>query len=119
MLLHHQHQTLQKHKFKVCLDDFGAGANSLQYLQKLQVDYVKIDGLYSNKAMESERDMVLLKNLAQMCSDLNIVAIAERIETREQANMFKSLNIPLGQGYYFSYPTVKPDYDPAKIARSS
>lgn len=114
-LVNHFIQTLQKNGFKVCLDDFGAGAGSIQHLQQLHVDYVKIDGQYTQKLLTSDRDAVLIKNLAQMCDDLEIQVIAERIEEKEQLEALKNMGIPLGQGFYFARPSNKPSYDPATI----
>lgn len=101
---------LQEVGFRVCLDDFGTGAASLQYLQQLEVDMVKIDGLYTRKFLTSERDYVMIKNLVQMCKDLEIDVIAEKIETEEEENQMKSLGVQYGQGYRYAKPSKKPDY---------
>ncbi|MBU0858762.1 MAG: EAL domain-containing protein, partial [Alphaproteobacteria bacterium] len=101
---------MQDTGYEVCLDDFGAGSASFQYLQKLHVDYVKIDGQYTQKLLASRRDAVLIKNLAQMCHDLDIKVIAERVEQEEQAVRLREYNIGFGQGYYFGKPTPKPEY---------
>jgi len=108
-------KTLQSHGFKVCLDDFGAAATSLQYLQRLQVDYAKIDGQYTQKILDSEREAVVIRSVAQMCRDLNIVVIAERIEEKAQVDILRSMGVVLGQGYYFAYPANKPTYEASKI----
>lgn len=105
-------KVLQERGFQVCLDDFGAGAASFQYLQKLHVDYLKIDGQYTRKLLTNQRDTVMVKNLARMCQDLGITAIAEVIETIEQARMIKEMGIPLGQGFLYSKPLLKPDFEP-------
>ena len=97
--------------FEVCLDDFGAGSASFQYLQKLHVDYVKIDGQYTQKMLSSRRDALLIKNLAQMCHDLDIKVIAERIENAAQAARLREYNIGYGQGFYYGRPGSKPHYD--------
>lgn len=114
-LVSHHITTLQEQGFKVCLDDFGTASPSLEYLQKLAVDYVKLDGQYTNKILTSERDAVLVKNLSRLCRDLDIVMIAERIETQAQADLLRSLNIPYGQGYLFGKPAHKPEYDSSRI----
>lgn len=101
---------MQETGYEVCLDDFGAGSASFQYLQKLHVDYVKIDGQYTQKLLSSRRDAVLIKNLAQMCHDLDIKVIAERVENEAQALKLQEFNIGYGQGYYFGKPTAKPSY---------
>jgi EAL domain-containing protein (putative c-di-GMP-specific phosphodiesterase class I) len=103
---------LRSSGYKVCLDDFGAGAAAFQYLQKLPVDYVKIDGQYTRRVAGSERDRLLLKNLANMCKDLGIAVIAEQIEEQEQAEIMRDMGIVLGQGFLFAKPSPKPEYAP-------
>jgi EAL domain-containing protein (putative c-di-GMP-specific phosphodiesterase class I) len=105
-------QILRDQGYKVCLDDFGAGAAAFQYLQKLPVDYVKIDGQYTRRVVASERDRVLLKNLANMCGDLGIAVVAEQIELPEQAEIMRDMGIALGQGFLFARPNAKPEYAP-------
>ncbi len=105
---------LQERGFKVCMDDFGAGAASFQYLQKLDVDYLKIDGQYARKLLTNQRDAVMVRNLVKMCKDLDITTIIEKIETEPQARMVREMGIPLAQGFLFSTPRAKPDYDPAE-----
>lgn len=103
---------LQERGFKVCLDDFGAGSASFQYLQKLHVDYLKIDGQYTRKLLTSQRDAVMVKNLARMCADLGVTVIAEFVETRGQASLLREMGVPLAQGFLYSKPLLKPDFDP-------
>src|SRR3546814_11790790 len=64
--------------FSMCLDDFGAGAASFQYLRALEVDYVKIDGTYTRRLLRSDRDGLLLRNLCDLCADLTIASSEER-----------------------------------------
>ena len=103
---------LQKNGFKVALDDFGAGSASFQYLQKLHVDYVKLDGEYVQHMLGSNRNQTMIRSLSQLCGELNIKMVAERIETLEEAKMISSMNIGYGQGYLFSKPQAKPEYHP-------
>ncbi len=98
--------------YKVALDDFGAGATSFQYLQKLEVDYVKIDGKYIRRLLTSQRDVALVKNLAQMCQDLGTEVIAEVIEDQQQADLLMGMGIKYGQGYLYAKPSSQPDYLP-------
>lgn len=106
---------LQGKGYKVCLDDFGAGSASFQYIQQLHVDYVKIDGQYTRKILSSHRDQVLVKNLGQMCRDLHIKVIAEQVEQEAQKEKMKELGIELAQGFYYGYPTAHPEFDPLKV----
>jgi len=114
-MVNHFIQELQKNGFRVCLDDFGAGAASFQYIQQLHVDYIKIDGQYARKILESQRDQVMVKNLCQMCDDLRITTIAEQVENEDQVRKMQELGARLAQGYYYGYPGAKPDYNPDSL----
>lgn len=97
-------QRMRAAGYKICLDDFGSGSASFQYLHKLHVDIVKIDGAYIKNILDSPRDATLVKNLTQMCHELNMEVIAEMIETREQANYLRDIGIDHGQGWYYAKP---------------
>lgn len=90
----------------VALDDFGAGHATFRYLQAFEVDYVKMDGAYVHAMAESPRDYAVLKGMAGICRELNLVMIAEMIETEQQVDLLKALGVKLGQGYLFGKPTV-------------
>ena len=103
-------KSLQDKGIRIALDDFGAGAASFQYLSSMQVDYVKIDGKFIKNILNETRDMVLVKNLAQMCKDLGVKVVGEFVESKEIADLLLELNIDYGQGYYFGKPGPAPDY---------
>ena len=94
----------------VCLDDFGAGAASLDYLRRLDIDIVKIDGRYVQALRRGGRDAVLLKHIVALCSDLGMTTIAEMVETRDAANLLRDLGVELGQGWHFAKPLPKPQW---------
>ena len=110
---------LQKDGFEVCLDDFGAGSASFQYLHKLHVNFVKLDGAYVQQIMSDKRNETMVRNLAQLCEDLKVGMVAEHIETEEEAVLLRNMKIGYGQGYWFSKPTSSPEYivDTAKLTR--
>ncbi len=97
-------QKIRKLGHRVCLDDFGAGAASFQYLRALTVDYIKIDGAYIRTALKQKREALMLKAMAALAHDLSIRTIAESIETKEQSSMLLGLGIDQGQGYLFGRP---------------
>lgn len=103
---------LKQEGYEIALDDFGAGSASFQYLQQLHVDHLKIDGKYTKKLLSSQRDVAMVKNLAQMCKDMNIKVIAEFVEDEAQLEILRNLQIEYGQGYLFGKPAPKPEYLP-------
>ncbi|MBL8697298.1 MAG: GGDEF domain-containing protein [Alphaproteobacteria bacterium] len=102
-------QDIRRRSFQVCLDDFGAGSASFQYLQALSVDFVKIDGAYVRRLGDSPKDDAMVRGLVRLCDDLNIGTIAEMVETREQAERLRALGVKLAQGWYYGKPTPTPN----------
>lgn len=92
---------LQAAGHTVCLDDFGAGASSLDYLRQLHVDIVKIDGRYIRSMTRTLRDRAIVQHVINLCRDLGIAVIAEMIEDIETANAVTRLGAALGQGWLF------------------
>ena len=103
-------QRLRDRKFEVCLDDFGAGAASFQYLNALDIDCVKIDGKYIRDALNSSRDEAMVRNLARMCQDLGVTTVAEMVETQEQLDYLIGIGVDKGQGWIFGKPAAKAEY---------
>lgn len=106
---------------KVCIDDFGAGSATFQYLRALDVDYVKIDGIYVRDAAKGSRHgEPFLRAIGTMCRDLGIHTIAEYVEDEKTVELLRNASVDYGQGYYFGKPmkeTImtnlpkKPTYD--------
>jgi EAL domain-containing protein (putative c-di-GMP-specific phosphodiesterase class I) len=90
---------------KVCLDDFGAGASAFQYLRALEVDVVKIDGVYVRDALKTAKGQSFLKAMAGLCNDLGIATIAEMVESTNALAFLRACGIAYGQGYLFGKPS--------------
>jgi EAL domain-containing protein (putative c-di-GMP-specific phosphodiesterase class I) len=87
--------------YRVGLDDFGAGAASVNYLHAFPVDFVKFDGAMIKKIGSSQRDDALLAGLAKLCADMKVTTIAEWIEDEALAKAARALGFQHGQGRYF------------------
>ncbi|SLN48807.1 EAL domain-containing protein [Oceanibacterium hippocampi] len=90
--------------YQVGLDDFGAGAASLSYIQALEIDIVKLDGKYIRKMIDSPRDRAILRSMAVLCEELGVKTVAEMVETEEQAVSLADIGITYGQGWLFGKP---------------
>jgi PAS domain S-box-containing protein len=102
-------QSLRSRKIPVCLDDFGSCASALQTLQELQVDMVKIDGRHLEKALATPSGAALLRALAHLCDELDVVPIAYRVESESGATQIQNCGIRYAQGYLFGPPSESPD----------
>lgn len=97
-------QDLRFRRIRVCLDDFGAGAASLQYLSAFAVDFVKIDGTYIRKSIDHPRSRAFLKAIASLCREISTATIAEMVESDAELGQLKAIGIDFGQGFLFGKP---------------
>lgn len=93
---------------KVCIDDFGAGAASYDYLRGLSVDAVKIDGRFVQNLESDPRSQTMIAHLVGMCADLKVETIAEMIETQSVADILRNLGVDHGQGWFFGKAEPEP-----------
>jgi EAL domain-containing protein (putative c-di-GMP-specific phosphodiesterase class I) len=105
-------QVLRAAGHQVCLDDFGAGAASLDYLRQLDIDIVKIDGRYIQTLDSRPRDAIVLKHMIALCSEFGLSTIAEMVETRATADLALSLGVTYGQGWHLGKPAPEPIWAP-------
>lgn len=97
--------------YRICLDDFGAGAAGYQYLRAFNVDYVKIDGTYVRDMNTPGYRPTFLLSIVRLCNDLGIKTIGEHVENRFQADFLRSLGVDFAQGYHFGKPDFSPRTD--------
>jgi EAL domain-containing protein (putative c-di-GMP-specific phosphodiesterase class I) len=93
---------------KVCIDDFGAGAASYDYLRRLSVDTVKIDGTFVQGLEADPKARTLIGHLVELCRSLQVETIAEMIETQACADILKDIGVDLGQGWLFGKAEAEP-----------
>jgi EAL domain-containing protein (putative c-di-GMP-specific phosphodiesterase class I) len=101
-------QALRRLGCLVCLDDFGAGAASLAYLQQLSLDVVKIDGRYIRELQHGGRESTFLRHLVSMCAELGVKTLAEMVETAEAEEAVRRAGVDFGQGYFYGAPAERP-----------
>ncbi len=92
------------------LDHFGRGFSSVKYLRNLDISYLKIDGSYTRHIDQDTENQFFVHVLTEIAHNLDIHVIAENIETQEEVNTLRSMNIDGLQGYLFGKPAEKPEY---------
>jgi EAL domain-containing protein (putative c-di-GMP-specific phosphodiesterase class I) len=98
---------LRSHGVRVLLDDFGTGYSSLSYVHRLPVDALKIDQSFVARLGEDKPSESLIRMIVALAESLSLDVIAEGIETEQQRNLLKSLNVEFGQGYLFGKPVLQ------------
>lgn len=101
-------QALRALGIKICLDDFGAGAASLAYLQQLTLDVVKIDGRYIRELQHGGRESTFIRHLVTMCSELGVKTLAEMVENAQAEEAVRRAGVDFAQGWFYGAPTPQP-----------
>ncbi len=85
------------------IDDFGTGYSSLSYLHRFPVDILKVDRSFVS-AMDSHENLQIVHTITMLSQNLGMRAVAEGVETAEQAAQLRAMNCQYAQGYFFSKP---------------
>jgi diguanylate cyclase len=101
-----QLRTLRQHGVRIAIDDFGTGYSSLAYLRQLPVDILKMDGSFTTHQVEvgAPRDCAFVRAIVELAGSLDLLTVAEAVETAEQADRLAALGCQLAQGYHFARP---------------
>jgi diguanylate cyclase (GGDEF)-like protein/PAS domain S-box-containing protein len=89
---------------KVSLDDFGTGYSSLAYLQKFDIDFIKIDQSFVRHLVPGSTDLALCRAIIVMAHALGMQVIAEGVETEQQRDLLQAAGCDYAQGYLFARP---------------
>ena len=102
---------LRKQHIQISIDDFGTGYSSFSYLKEFNIDYVKIDKSFVQGISETNNDIALCAAIIEMAKKLDILVIAEGIETQEQLEKLKYFGCDYAQGFYFHKPLPAKEFE--------
>ncbi|MDL2355140.1 MAG: EAL domain-containing protein [Pseudomonadota bacterium] len=92
----------------IAIDDFGTGFSSLSYLQRLQIDRLKIDRAFVTEITDSSRGSSIAEMVIQLGRNLGLSVVAEGVEDERQAQILTALGCPMAQGFLFARPMTPP-----------
>lgn len=98
----------QNNGFVIEMDDFGAGYSTLGLLSTFPLDVIKLDISFVRNIAVNE---IVIENMIKMAHKMGFLTIAEGVETEEQYRVLKGLGCDMIQGYYFSKPLPKEDFE--------
>ena len=104
-----QIQLLHDIGVRVALDDFGVGECSLSHLRNLDIDTLKIDRNFIASMLGSVRDLAVARSIIELCRNLDVLVIAEGVETIEQYQWLKDNGCQLIQGFLVAHPMIAED----------
>lgn len=94
-------ESLSQHGFVVAIDDFGSGYSSLNHLNEMPAQLIKMDKKLIDNA-NTERGKKMYLHMVSMCKDLGYMTVAEGVETAKQLAVAMDAKIDFVQGWYFS-----------------
>jgi PAS domain S-box-containing protein len=95
----------------IAIDDFGTGWASLTYLKQFPVHALKIDRTFVAGVDHSAEDAAIARSIVQLGAELDLLVIAEGIETESQRSALQDLGCTIGQGYLFGMPVPATDVE--------
>jgi Amt family ammonium transporter len=93
---------------ELALDDFGTGYSSFSYLQRLPVDYIKIDGVFIRDLLKNPVDQKMVRLIGEIGQEAGMKVIAEYVQNGPTLALLGDLGIDLAQGYYIGRPASAP-----------
>lgn len=90
--------------FLIAIDDFGAGYSGLNLLAEFQPDIIKLDMELTRGVDANPARRAIVRGVLCVCEELDILPIAEGVETLDEAKALRDLGVGLMQGYLFARP---------------
>jgi diguanylate cyclase (GGDEF)-like protein/PAS domain S-box-containing protein len=91
---------------RIAVDDFGSEYASFSYLRRLPVEFLKIDQEFMEGVRPGSRELDLVEAIVGVGQSMRCTAIAEGVESAEQAEALKQIGCEIAQGFYFARPTI-------------
>ncbi len=104
---------------KLALDDFGTGYSSFSYLQKLDCDYIKIDGAFVVELLDNPVDQKVIRLIADIGHEAGMRTIAEYVQSAEALALLEELGVDMAQGYFVGRPEEVPEVKSTPITLQS
>jgi EAL domain-containing protein (putative c-di-GMP-specific phosphodiesterase class I) len=101
---------LQPHGVCFAMDQFGAGYTAFRYFKEFYFDIMKIDGQYIKGVAQNPDNRAIVAALISIAHHFDMLTVAERVETAEDAACLAQMGVDCLQGYYFAAPTVQPEW---------
>jgi EAL domain-containing protein (putative c-di-GMP-specific phosphodiesterase class I) len=106
---HHMAEHLH-FRVQLAIDDFGTGNSSLSWLEKLRPDVLKIDKSFTSAIGIDSVNATVTDMIIALAHRLNIVTVAEGVETQEQEEYLRRHGVDILQGFYYARPMPVEDF---------
>ena len=99
-----QIERFQKLGFQVWMDDFGSGYSTLDVLQSIHFDLIKLDMRFLQQFDEGDKSRIILTELVRMAMGLDTETVCEGVETEAQAEFLREIGCTKLQGFFYCRP---------------
>ncbi len=96
---------------QISMDDFGSGYSSLNVLNNIPIDTLKLDRVFLSDAILNDKQLIILASIIEMAKKLHISVLCEGVEYLSQCDMLYKLGCNVFQGYYYSKPLPEKAFD--------
>ena len=90
--------------YKIAMDDFGSGYSSLNTLKDISIDILKLDMGFIRDESNMDKGGNIVSSIIRMAHSLDLVTVAEGVESNEKVSFLKGIGCDILQGFYFSRP---------------
>ncbi|MBR4622255.1 MAG: EAL domain-containing protein [Ruminococcus sp.] len=105
-------KNLKSYGFTVSMDDFGSGYSSLNSLKDMPLDVLKLDAeFFRGETAGTERGEIVIAEAIRLAKSLDMHTVAEGVEIKEQVDFLAEQGCDMIQGYYFSKPLPRVEYE--------
>ncbi len=96
---------------KIAMDDFGSGYSSLNMLDQVPIDIMKIDRIFLKNTKLQKNERIILEHVVSMADKLDITTVCEGVESKEQLEFLADIGCDVMQGYYIGKPMPMEAFD--------
>lgn len=96
---------------KIAIDDFGTGYSSLAYLSRFPVHILKVDREFVKDLPKNKDNITITRSIVELAHNLEMIVVAEGVETEAQEQFLASIGVEEFQGYYFGAPMTLNDFE--------
>lgn len=104
-------ERLRASGFIIEMDDFGSGYSSLNMLNNMPIDILKLDMNFTQSQIEKPVNQGILHFIMELARWMNLSVVAEGVETKEQLERLSEVNCDYAQGYFFAKPMPCKDFE--------
>lgn len=109
---------IKKLGIQFSIDDFGTGYSSLSYIRRLPVDEIKIDRHFISELSQFRNAEEMVDTILHIAKIFNLTVVAEGVETEEQKNFLIDHGCKIFQGFLYSKPITKDEFETFYLANS-